>query len=685
MVSSCAQNECRESSLWNASLKTVRHIFPILIVSIIASSPGDAQLHGERNSQRENALVQAETQGYQNLHRAYSVKSSASVWFDATYYGLNLRISTSPFYLSGIVTIRGTCLQDGPQLLSLDLTNTMHIDSVEVNSRRATFYQQPSSFTVSLDSGYHAGDVITMSVMYGGVPLATGLGSFVLDSHSGTPWVWSLSEPYGARDWWPCRDEPGDKADSVDVIVTADSSYKVGSNGSLLSIVTNQDGTKTTHWKELYPIATYLVSVAITNFAQFSNWFHYSPTDSLEVLNYVLPESLSSAQMQLPRVVDGLGIFSALFGLYPFVKEKYGHSEFGTGAMEHQTMTSTSTFNEDVIIHELAHQWFGDMITCASWSHLWLNEGFATYCTALYHEMKYGPGSYFNFINPEMDLAKTAVGSVFAVDTSDVRQLFNSARVYSKGASVLHMLRHVLGDSVFFRSMRAYANRPSLRFRSATTANLQAIFEETSGKDLGYFFDEWIYGESYPHYLYSWDVKDSSGMKRVTVTVNQSTGTTNPSSFIMPIDFKIIGGPWDSTVTVVDSLPVQVFSFSTRQPVDSVQFDSGDWILKSLIEVPAVPVLSEFALSQNYPNPFNSSTTIGYTLPLRANVRLSIFNVLGERVAVLESGTQFRGPHVSQWNPDGFASGIYFYELKAVSTESPATTFTHVRKMLLIK
>jgi len=685
MVSSCAHNECRNPSPGNASLKIVRHIFPVLLVSIIASSPGVAQLQGERHSQHENDIVQAEIQRYQNLYHSYNVKSSASVWFDATYYSLNLRISTSPFNLSGIVTIRGTCLQDGPQLLSLDLTNTMHIDSVEVNGKPAAFYQQPSSFTVSLDSSYHAGDVITMSVSYGGVPQATGMGSFVLDSHSGTPWVWSLSEPYGARDWWPCKDEPGDKADSVDVIVTADSSYKVGSNGRLVSIVTNPDGTKTTHWKELYPIATYLVSVAITNFAEFTNWFRYSPTDSLEVLNYVLPESLSAAQTQLPRVVDGLGIFSGLFGLYPFVKEKYGHSEFGSGAMEHQTMTSTSTFDEDVIIHELAHQWFGDMITCASWSHLWLNEGFATYCTALYREMKYGTASYFNFMIPQMDLAKTAMGSVFAVDTGDVRQLFNGPRVYSKGASALHMLRHVLGDSVFFRSMRAYANRPSLRFRTATTEDLRVVFEETSGKDLGYFFDEWIYGESYPHYLYSWDVKDSSGMKRVTVTVNQSTGTTNPSSFIMPVDFKIIGGPWDSTVTVIDSLPVQVFSFSTRQPVDSVQFDPGDWILKSLIEVPAVPVPSEFVLSQNYPNPFNSSTFIPYTLPLRANVQLSIFNVLGERVAVLESGTQFRGPHVSQWNPGGVASGIYFYELKAVSTESPATTFTQVRKMLLIK
>ena len=157
------------------------------------------------------------------------------------------------------------------------------------------------------------------------------------------PWIWSLSEPYGARDWWPCKDHQLDKADSADIIVTCPNGLKVGSNGLLRSTTDNGNGTTTFFWAERYPIATYLISVAIGPFATFSNWYRYSPSDSMEVLNYVLPSHLSLALGSLPKAVQMLEIFSRIYGPYPFLKEKYGHSEFGRGgAMEHQTMTPTS-------------------------------------------------------------------------------------------------------------------------------------------------------------------------------------------------------------------------------------------------------------------------------------------------------------------------------------------------------
>ena len=140
--------------------------------------------------------------------------------------------------------------------------------------------------------------------------------------------MYSLSEPYGARDWWPCKNTQSDKADSADITVTCDSTYKVGSEGVLVSVVNHNNGTATYHWKERYPIASYLISIAVTNYTQFSNWFRYSATDSMEVRNYVLPEDYSTAIAILPRVVDMLTIYSNLFGLYPFIKEKYGHAEF---------------------------------------------------------------------------------------------------------------------------------------------------------------------------------------------------------------------------------------------------------------------------------------------------------------------------------------------------------------------
>src|SRR5208283_3378191 len=164
-------------------------------------------------------------------------ESAASSWFDVTYYGLNLDLSTNPGYLKGDVNIIGICRQDNSQSLTLDLMNTMHIDSVQVNGQGCPFMQMSSSFDITLDHSYQSGEILSTDVFYEGVPVPTGFGSFEFDSHAGVPWVYSLSEPYGARDWWPCKNTQSDKADSADITVTCDSTYKVGSEGVLVSVV----------------------------------------------------------------------------------------------------------------------------------------------------------------------------------------------------------------------------------------------------------------------------------------------------------------------------------------------------------------------------------------------------------------------------------------------------------------
>ncbi len=615
----------------------------------------------------------------------FAVKSLASTWFDATYYRLDLRVSTGSPVLEGTVTIRGKCNQDLPHYLVLDLTNTMIVDSVTVDGGDAGVVQQPEAFVVALAGAYHPGDMLTVVVHYHGTPEATGLGSFVVDSHEGTPWVWTLSEPYGARDWWPCKDHPSDKADSADIIITCDSSFRVGSNGKLVSRILNGDGTQTTHWQERYPIATYLIAITLTNFSRFSNWFHYTPTDSMEVLNYVLPESLAAAQSQLPRAVDGLAIFSRLFGLYPFINEKYGHAQFRSGGMEHETMTSIGSFDEETVIHELAHQWFGDMITCRSWSDLWLNEGFATYCVALYMEAARGRQDYVEYMDLQMQKARSTAGSVYRADTSDIRQLFSNLLVYAKGAVTLHMLRHVLGDSTFFRALYTYANDPRLRYSTAVTGDLQADCEAASGRRLGYFFDEWIYGGNHPHYTYWWTAALDGGRPSVRVTIAQSANVGEPATFAMPIDLQLISAGWDTTVTVFDSAATQTFSFPVSGKIDSVAFDPGGWILKDVVALAPVQIVSGYVLHQNFPNPFNSSTLIRYELPERSEITLTIFNSLGEAIASPFRGIEAMGQHAISWNGTGRPSGVYFYRLEATTVSLPRQSFTLIRKMQLIR
>ena len=558
-------------------MKTLRCILfslPFLAQSLFAQQPDE--------SVNEKQLMQSEWKRYKTYFQQSDAQLTAENRIDVTYYRLTITITTSPQYVSGDVLMKARSVQDGLSSITLDLMNILTVDSVKVGGVLEPFTQNPTSFDITLDHVYFAGEDMTVQVFYRGVPGSSGFGSFEFSAHgAAVPWVWSLSEPYGAKDWWPCKDHPADKADSADIIVACDDALKVGSNGKLISIVNNGDGTSTTHWHERYPITTYLISVAITNYATFSNWFHYSPTDSMEVLNYVLPEQLSVAQANLPYTIGMLEIYSDLFGLYPFVEEKYGHSQFGWGGgMEHQTMTSLGGFGEALVAHELAHQWFGDMITCRSWRDIWLNEGFATYCEVMYRERKYGTSAYWSDINGKRASAKAAVGTISVVDTANVGTLFGSSLVYNKGAWVLHMLRHVIGDTAFFHSMYNYAQNPSYRFNVASTEDFQSVCESTSGKDLDYFFNEWIYGEKYPHYSYGMTTIPTDSGYLTTISLTQTTPTLNPVFFTMPIDFKFIGTGWDTTVVLFNTAQSQAFTLLLSHNPMTVQLDPNGWILQ---------------------------------------------------------------------------------------------------------
>jgi aminopeptidase N len=591
--------------------------------------------------------------------------TEASAWFDVKYYRLELEILTQPNYLKGKVTITGICRKDSTRSLTLDLVNQMQIDSVIINGQRSSFFQNRNSFIITLTRLYKFLETLSIDIYYGGIPIATGLGSFFFDNHAGVPWIYTLSEPYGAKDWWPCKNDPSDKADSADIVVTCDSNLKVGSEGILASVTQNGNGTSTYHWKERYPIASYLISLAITNYVQFSNWFHYSAKDSMEVLNYVLPEHYDTALQSLPRVTDMLAIFSELFGMYPFIKEKYGHAEFGRGgAMEHQTMTSTITFDEITIAHELAHQWFGDMITCRSWSDVWLNEGFAQYAAALYLERQYGIDAYWEYMKPQIDNAEMAQRELGYPDTANVRNLFDSKLVYSKGASVLHMLRHVLGDSVFFLSLRQYANDPVLQYSTATTHDFQSVCENVSGKNLDYFFQEWVYGEGYPVYIYSWTWKPLGNSSVIILDIGQIIDRNNPAFFTMPIDIRIIAARSDTVLTVLNNALQQRFIIKFNERPDTVVLDPERWIMK-LVLSGSEQLPSEYALEQNYPNPFNSTTNIVYRLRHLTKVTLKIYDILGREIATLVDSRQAPGVYKYRWTPHTCASGIYFYRLIA--------------------
>ena len=675
-----------------AKVHWIKLIAPVASL-LFFSSVSSAQF-GSRPEERE--LIRQETKAHREFFTKLLTTDVSRNQIDVKYYGLNLKISgpaPTP-QISGSVTTAAVIVPSSLLSLTLDMSDSLKVDSVVidgVNVSGSSVVHAHNLLTINTPRVYAGGENIAVTVSYHGFPVGTGFGSFgakkLLDGT--TDWFWTLSEPYGASDWWPCINHPSDKADSADITLTCDQKYTAVSQGKLVDVKANGDGTTTYRWKHRYPIASYLISATITNFNEFSYWFRYSPTDSMEIFNYVTPTigsvnpGFQNSASLTPKMMQ---IYSNLFGLYPFIKEKYGHAEFGWGGgMEHQTLTSLGTlaYNESIIAHELAHQWFGDMITCRTWPDVWLNEGFATYCEALYRETQYGKATYSSEMAAIMRGSKdTTMGSVYVRDTSSVDNVFYGPRVYNKGASVLHMLRHVLGDSVFFAAMKTYANDPGLRYNTASTADFRRNCEISSGRDLAFFFDEWIFGENYPRYTYRSDVSKQGSLFNITLTIRQTTGTTNPTFFTMPVDVRFIGPLIDTTVTVLDNQREQQFTFTFNAAPDTAELDPQNWILKDVENITSgidiTPVPSTYVLEQNYPNPFNPTTTIRYSIPEAGIVRISIYNILGEELATPLNSWMAEGKHSYEFDGSSLASGTYLYRVQS-------GTFVNTKKMLLVR
>ncbi len=612
--------------------------------------------------------IKSERERHSKIIQMQKVQYPGDSKIDVTYYGLNLTISTNPNYLSGIVTINVKA--DTIDLTScfLDLRDIFTVDSILLNGSAAVFNHSTHKININLDHTYTQDEPFTLKVYYQGVPAGTNFGGFYFQTHAGTPIISTLSEAYSGPYWWPQKDTPADKADSSDVWITVADNLVPVSNGTLESITPNGNGTHTYHWKNHYTIANYLISLAITNYIQYNTYYHYNETDSMVITNFIYPESFNYAKPFIDETDEMMEVFADRYGEYPFIEEKYGHAQFQwSGAMEHQTCTSIGSWGYGIISHELAHQWYGDMITCKDWHHIWLNEGFATYSEAVYIEARDGKAAYNNKILNEMSDARYAIGTIWVQDITQEWNIFDGDRSYAKGGCVLHMLRGIVGDSTFFDIMRAYSVDPSVSYGVATTEDFQAVAESVSGQDLDYFFQEWIYGENEPTYSVGWNKSLVSGdIYNVTLNIYQAVNN-NPSYFTMPVQIRFNTSLGDTIVTLFNNAQTQNFQFEILGNPTSIVFDPGNWILKNntiVTEVEDLDIPLQFSLEQNYPNPFNPSTTIEYTIPEGGFVTLKIFDILGKEVATLVNEQNDAGKHKVEFHATGLNSGVYFYKIE---------------------
>ena len=629
----------------------------------------------------------ADMEKYGKQNKISSINYPGDSKFDVTFYKLDLIITHSPQYLVGAVTINAKADTQNVTSIFLDLASALTVDSVILNGNSTIFDHTGDTLNINLDGIYNQNDPFSLIVYYQGLPVASESGGLEFDSHNGVPLITTQSEPYGAKDWWPCKDTPADKADSSEVWITVDNNLTPVSNGSLIEIIGNGNGTHTYKWKENYPIAQYLISIAITNYVEYTNYYRYSPTDSMPITNFIYPETFNNLiKERLDKVPGIIGFFSYYFGQYPFINEKFGQAQWnGNGsasAMENQTIVfDLGIYLDGVNMHELTHQWFGDLITCKDWHHIWLNEGFASYLPFIWNEVKIGRPNYDAGMNAMMTLAKLAEGSIWVEDITDINEIFNISRSYDKGGIVLHMLRGVVGDSTFFDIIKAYASDPELAYGVATNEDFQGVAETVSGMDLDYFFQEWIYGENFPKYTINWGKTNLTGeIFQVDININQSINT-NPSFFTMPVRIKINTSLGDTVVTIFNNSQNQDFQFEIVGNPNSINFDYGNWILDDVLSIIGVedefsPV--NFSLSQNYPNPFNPNTTIKYEISEMSFVTLKVFDLLGKEVATLINEEKPMGNYEIKFDGSKLTSGIYFYQLQAGA-------FVETKKMILLK
>lgn len=504
-------------------------------------------------------------------------QSSYTDNYDLKYYRFEWQINPAIYGISGTVTPYFMAGEEDMQTISFDFSKQLIIDSIVWHGSKIS-YSQPEEYRLDIffPRAVKASTLDSLSISYHGTPPSGGFGSFIKGTHNGTPILWTLSEPFGAQDWWPCKNGLDDKIDSIDVIITSPAEYRAASNGMLSDEILNFDGTKTWHWKHRYPITPYLVAFAVTDYLAYEDEVQLSDGTKMPMVNYVYPEHAQAARKGTLENVKALQFFDSLFVDYPFKNEKYGHAQFGWGGgMEHQTMSFVVNFDWGLLAHELAHQWFGDYVTCGSWEDIWLNEGFATYLEGLSRErFPQAPNDWYNWkLSKINNVTSNPAGAVKVDNPNNVSRIFSSRLSYNKGAYLLHMLRWKLGDEAFFQGIRDYLYNRA--FQYALTPDLKDALEQSSGQDLDDFFRKWYEGQGFPTYNISWASTDN----KLIIQVQQTTSHPSVDFFDMPLPFVIKANGLTQHLRLENTVKNQQFVIDTDFKTESVEFDPTLWLL----------------------------------------------------------------------------------------------------------
>jgi aminopeptidase N len=616
---------------------------------------------GQKSStEKTKTIAQQEQAGRQGILQRVAVSDGRAQNIDIKRHILRLHADPAVLYIKGAVSTRFTWKTADRSHLYFDLVSSLSVDSILYHGQRLTGDRTEANvLKITLPtSSTHAYDSIT--VYYKGTPPSSGFGSIVQYNHGGSPILWTLSEPYGAKDWWPCKQDLVDKIDSVDMYMECPVGNKVGSNGLLRSVRPTTAGWQIYHWQERYPITCYLISFAITNYEEYTYKFKLG-ADSLLYQNYLYPESNNQTTKdeidQLPQV---LRVYDSLFGGYPFKREKYGHAQFSWGGgQEHQTMSSMIGFDISLSSHELAHQWFGDKVTCGSWQDIWLNEGFATYLEGISRLYTGRLADWQTWKSQTLTyITSQPNGSVFVDDTTNEARIFDGRLSYNKGAFVLHGMRGLLGDSAFYAGVRNYLADPTLAYYFGRTRDLKRHLEAASGKNLTEYLNDYYYGQGYPMYAIQYVQPTPTGP--LNVYISQTTTDASVPFFEnrVPIRINYVGGLKD-TVYLSNSVNRQTFSIPTTGQVQSIEYDPEKWVLGTgrVQRVTALASKDNLGKVTLMPNPAKDKVVIE-GLPLQNHeAELTVLDTNGKtlRTSTTQNGT---------FSVQGLPAGAYIIHIE---------------------
>ena len=541
-------------------MKNLTRIFPILIYLLLFN-------------EASNFAFQNPSPVQQKFYAEYDVK----------FYHINISVDNGSPYFQANTTILIQLLQDNPDSISFDLKNELKVDSVFINGVRRSFHHANDILSVATDSLYSAAKLLNVDVFYSLSQDLPKSDAAVFNKQIG--WgrkiTYSLTEPFTSRSWYPCKEDLGDKADSVYVFVTTQDSLKAGSNGLLTRTVLLPGNKVRYEWKSHYPIAFYLISFAVGNYLDYNFNASTADGDSVFVQNYIYNDSsyFADNKSRIKTTAKLIELYSREFGPYPFKNEKYGHCDAPIGGgMEHQTMTTIDGFNFELVAHELTHQWFGDYVTCADWRDIWVNEGFASYGELLAYQAFESDSVVASWLSWAHSLAQTiSDGTIYIPDQSvnDDNRIFNYNLTYRKGASIIHMIRHELqSDSLFFTVLKTYLKE--FAYSSATGDDFRKVLEQVSGKDFKYFFNQWYFGAGYPIFNIRWEIRNDSLIIYSDQTPS-APGTTD--FFKMLVDFRIEYFGGDTLVHFEQNHPSEIFAIPFNQRVYRINPDPDQWLL----------------------------------------------------------------------------------------------------------